>query len=150
MFVLTCWHVYSVFCSVFFLAIKIIKIRSIRIINTITTTKKQSQLPQNPPRYFWIHPFLISITSLPSVYPLLFFSPCIHLITWHKRYLRQPVSRNNFSIRSTGNNILAQPPLIGGPTQNISIFIFHLILPIFPTIWNNYQYYILKDSTTTN
>ena len=69
MFFMTWWHVYSIFCSIFF-AIKITKIWS--IIET-TANKKKSQTSWKPPQPFWFLNYVsLCLLSHPC---LLFFSP---------------------------------------------------------------------------
>ena len=73
MFVMKCWHFYYIFCSNVFQQSKLQKIRSIIIIDTIISNKKQSQPSKKPPRSFqFVHSislFLLYIPFLPSFYP---------------------------------------------------------------------------------
>ena len=92
LFVMKCWHVYSVFCSNISQRSKLQKIQLIRIINTIIANKKIPTITELATLH-QICPFRISLPSIPYNSPFLISSPPIRQIPWRHRYGRQPVSR---------------------------------------------------------
>ena len=81
-----------------------------------------------------IFPFLLSLHSLPSIYPFILFSPSIHPIMQRKRYGRQTVSRHHFFITLPDNDM---------PYFSKTIRFSELIQPIITRITVDLHIHIL-------
>ena len=103
---MTCWDVYSVFCSIFLQRSKLEKIRSIIFINTIIPKKFIILNLTNPTMLHPIRPFHLSLPSIYSISPFLLSITSIHRIPWRHRCGHQPVIRYHLSIRLKDNNSL--------------------------------------------